>query len=158
MVSIYYRVLSVKSFARMLVVEMFFMGFLSFIIGCFLGSFLSEVLRMLILQFFSKDFQFVFHFSIETMGSTFLYFLFMWILTLWKERRTIMKVNIKELLYEENKNDPVVKHRFIKWMVLLIACICFIFWNHRHKKGHIGYALWRRIASLINRCHIIGYK
>lgn len=124
-----------KVIARMLVVEMFFMGFLSFIIGCFLGSFLSEVLRMLILQFFSKDFQFVFHFSIETMGSTFLYFLFMWILTLWKERRTIMKVNIKELLYEENKNDPVVKHRFIKWMVLLIACICFFFGIIATKKG-----------------------
>lgn len=124
-----------KVIARMLVVEMFFMGFLSFLIGCFLGSFLSEVLRMLILQFFSTNFHFSFHFSIQTIGCTFLYFLFMWILTLWKERRTIMKVNIRELLYEENKNDPAIKHRFMKWMVLLVACICFFFGIIYTKRG-----------------------
>lgn len=124
-----------KVIARMLVVEMFLMGFLSFLLGCFLGSFLSEVLRMLILQFFSTDFQFSLHFSMQTIGFTFLYFLFMWILTLWKEHRTIMNVNIKELLYKENKNDPAIKHRLIKWMVLGMACICFFFGMIYTKRG-----------------------
>lgn len=111
--------------ARMLVVEMMIMGLFSFLIGCILGSFLSEMLRMIISQFFYKNFDFSIQFSFHTLGVTAIYFVLMWILTLWKEHRTIMKVSIRELLYEENKNKVSISRYYLKWIALVIAVFCF---------------------------------
>lgn len=124
-----------KTVAMMLVLEMMFMGFLSFIIGCILGSFLSEIFHMMIVQFFSQNYNFTIHFSINTLLLTFLYFLFMWGVTLWRERKSIMKISIRELLYEESKNDRMMHHRFLKWVTLCIAIITLGFGFYFMKKG-----------------------
>lgn len=114
-----------STIAGMFVLEMFLMGLAGFVIGCLLGTLFSQVLTAIIYHLFEGAYTFVLEISFPAIGLTFLCFLLMWIVTLYKERRTIMKISVHELLYEDRKNDTSRYHQGVSWFMLISACFSF---------------------------------
>lgn len=115
-----------STISRMFVLEMFLMGLVALFAGCILGVFFSEILRAMIVSIFDVAYTFHLSFSFKTLGLTFLYFMMMWIVTLFRERRKIMKVTIHELLYQEEKNEPSLSRTWLSKIAIPFTIILFV--------------------------------
>lgn len=113
-----------RQVANMYVAEMFGMGLLAFFIGVFCGVFLTQIFQAIIVQIFQEEFSFSIDFSFLAFMMSFIYFLIMWVLTLFQQRRRLMKVTIHELLYQDDKNDQLhTRKGVILIIVFLTICL-----------------------------------
>lgn len=112
--------------ANMFVLEMFAMGFVAFLIGSLMGVCFYQILETIIMKAFDKSYYLSIQLSPNTFALSFLYYVMMWILTLVRQRRSIMKVNIHTLLYDDVQNERVKKNRVITSLQVLMFLTCFL--------------------------------
>lgn len=98
-----------REVSRMFLLEQFFMGLSAYCVGCILGMFTFQILLAIIQHIFATTYQFVFSFSIQAAGITFIAFLLIYVCELIKEYRILHKACIHTLLYQELYNESVKK-------------------------------------------------
>lgn len=102
-----------KTVANMFVSEMFIMGFIAFMIGSVMGVGFYQIIEAIIMKTFSAQYHFSLHLSSMTIFLTLIYYVMMWVLTLFRQRRAIMKVKIRSLLYQDDVNESLKKNHHV---------------------------------------------
>lgn len=138
-----------KTIAGMLVLEMFLMGLAGFFIGCLSGVVFSQVLTAIIVHLFEGSYSFSLGFSLPAFGLSFLCFLLMWIVALYKERRRIMNISVRELFYENRKNDTSSYHPWLSWCILALALLSFVLGLYLTRKSVTSLILNENAQTLL---------
>lgn len=138
-----------NTIACMFVLEMFLMGLAGFLIGCLLGAVFSQVLTAIVMNLFEGNYSFTLGFSWSALGWSFLCFLLMWIVTLFRERRRIMNISVHELLYEDRKNETSHHQPWLSWLILVLAFFSFGLGLYLTKKAVTGMILNENTQGLL---------
>lgn len=94
-----------KQIVRMFFIENILLGMVAFLLGIFLGNVVFQGLKAILLSLYEAEFVFDFSFSKQALGYTLLYLIFMYLLALLRNGRTIGKTKIYHLLYSNRKNE-----------------------------------------------------
>lgn len=115
-----------KQVTRMFIVEQICMGVVAFIIGCFLGTFVFQIMHAIIVNSFSIQYQFSFQFSWKAFGLTFLCFLMIYVIELIRESRFLRKKKVYELLYSEKQNEKAKHKKVFTVLYFFLAIVSML--------------------------------
>ena len=114
----------------MFTLENLIIGFLAFIVGIIVGTFLYQIFTSIIMNLFNQIYEVKISFDIKAIGMTALYFFGIFLLVLLNCRRKIKKTKVYDLLYasKKNENNIVKKSKgnifvFIASIILLISAL-----------------------------------
>ena len=119
-----------KDISKMFTLENLIIGFLAFIVGIIVGTFLYQIFTSIIMNLFNQIYEVKISFDIKAIGMTALYFFGIFLLVLLNCRRKIKKTKVYDLLYasKKNENNIVKKSKgnifiFILSIILLISAL-----------------------------------
>lgn len=119
-----------KDISKMFTLENLIIGFLAFIVGIIVGTFLYQIFTSIIMNLFNQIYEVKISFDIKAIGMTALYFFGIFLLVLLNCRRKIKKTKVYDLLYasKKNENNIVKKSKgnifvFIASIILLISAL-----------------------------------
>lgn len=93
--------------AKMFLIENMVIGVVSFVFGILLGTFFFQVFSSVIMTIFDSPYKIRIVISIKATLLTFLYFAFMYILTIFKGSKLVFKMKIYDLIYSNKKNEDI---------------------------------------------------
>lgn len=94
-----------QQIGRMFLMEQMGIGFLTFVIGCLLGTWLYQILTALIMDMFQLPYELEIRFSMKALFLTFVYFMSMYLLESIYGRHQLKKQKIVTLLYARQQNE-----------------------------------------------------
>ena len=97
-----------RQVARLFFLENLVVGGFAFVLGILSGNILFQVLRAVILALFDIPYHFMYSFSVQAAGLTFIYFLLIYSIAQLKGRRRIRSMKIYDLIYFERQNEKAV--------------------------------------------------
>lgn len=119
-----------KDISRMFTLENLIIGFLAFIVGIIVGTFLYQIFTSIIMNLFNQIYEVKISFDIKAIGMTAVYFFGIFLLVLLNCRRKIKKTKVYDLLYasKKNENNIVKKSKgnifvFILSIILLLSAL-----------------------------------
>ena len=119
-----------KDISKMFTLENLIIGFLAFIVGIIVGTFLYQIFTSIIMNLFNQIYEVKISFDIKAIGMTAVYFFGIFLLVLLNCRRKIKKTKVYDLLYasKKNENNIVKKSKgnifvFILSIILLISAL-----------------------------------
>ncbi len=123
-----------RQVARMFFLENVAVGGIALSFGFLLGSFVFQILRAIVLTMFDVSYQFSISFSYRAIVLTAIYFVGIYLLAQFKNRRRIRSMKIYDLIYFERKNENAMiqknglqKKIFVISIVLgMIGTLCLM--------------------------------
>ena len=119
-----------KDISKMFTLENLIIGFLAFIVGIIVGTFLYQIFTSIIMNLFNQIYEVKISFDIKAIGMTAVYFFGIFLLVLLNCRKKIKKTKVYDLLYasKKNENNIVKKSKgnifvFISSIILLISAL-----------------------------------
>lgn len=97
-------------------------GIFAFLVGIPFGVLLSEIIEAILKNIYNVNYMLSFTLSLPTVGLTFLYYILIFIFSLYKNGRWIKRLRLYELLYINNQNErPILndKNHAIKLFILV---------------------------------------
>jgi len=116
-----------KQIVQLYVRENCIIGMLSLVIGWFIGILLSQILEALVTNLYGSLYSLSLGFSLKAAGLTIIYFLLIYIVSLFNNRRRIKKMKLIELLnYEKLNESSFIKYNRTGILIFVIAVLCGI--------------------------------
>ena len=119
----------------MFTLENLIIGFLAFIVGIIVGTFLYQIFTSIIMNLFNQIYEVKISFDIKAIGMTALYFFGIFLLVLLNCRRKIKKTKVYDLLYADKKNENNIinksKGNIVVFIISLILLSVALLINHR---------------------------
>lgn len=119
-----------KDISKMFTLENLIIGFLAFIVGIIVGTFLYQIFTSIIMNLFNQIYEVKISFDIKAIAMTAVYFFGIFLLVLLNCRRKIKKTKVYDLLYasKKNENNIVKKSKgnifvFILSIILLLSAL-----------------------------------
>lgn len=159
-----------RDVSKMFFYENIIFGIISFVLGCFLGSFIFQGLLFVISTFFGEEYKIKADFNLAALILTIVYYFFIQCIVVIRNQRYLQKLKIKDLMNADKVNEQVkVKH--VKRNVILfllsivagvVACskapvivviICMILFIYGFYIGISGI-----MVLLIQKCKRFKYK
>lgn len=109
-----------KSINKMFLLENFLLGIIAFIGSFFVGLLLGNIISAIIMHLFEMPYQINLAISITPISISIIYFLLIYLFTLFRSSRRLKKMKIYDLLYLEKKNEKKL------WKKKKVRTICFI--------------------------------
>ena len=97
-----------RQVARLFFLENLAVGGAALLLGLAAGDLLFQALRAVMLALFGAPYRVSLAFSPPAVGLTLVYFLFIYLFALWKGRRRIRRMKIRELIYLDRRNEEEV--------------------------------------------------
>ncbi|MGC6767500.1 ABC transporter permease [Enterococcus sp. LJL128] len=134
-----------KQVARMFKREHMLLGILTFLLGLIPGYFLHIALINVFFTVFESKYQYTVDINIYTYLLTFAVYFFAYALALLRINRKFKKMEIRDLLYLENNNEPSVKNK----KLFLISFVYIIFFHLVAYTGNVTMqTIWPMLAAL----------
>lgn len=130
-----------KSISRMFLIEQLILGFISLILAFIFGFFLSQIFIAVIMNIFELPYIIKFNITFSAIALTFVYFLLIYIIVLFKSSRRIKKMNIHDLIYFDKVNESSLFKKKIYRNILFIVSIILGIW---------GLIIFNKIFSIEN--------
>lgn len=113
-----------KTVARIFIYENMVFGFLSFVMGVFLGSLFFEGFKYIIMNIFDSPYSFQMKISFKTILTTLIYYSIIYLITILTSSRLLSKMKIYDLLYSSRRNEEInyEKGRVLKFIFSLVLC------------------------------------
>lgn len=127
-----FSIYSLIGFRKKVINRVFFreniiIGIISFIFGVILGLFIQQILFVILYNFIGIDYKFNLNIKIETILLTFAIFFGAYLISLFKNRRKIKKMNILDMMNVEKENENRKNtNKTWKSIFFYIAIIFFI--------------------------------
>lgn len=121
-----YMVLGIsnRAITRLFLAENIIIGGISFLLGMIFGTFLYQVLTMIIMHIFEAVYEVKLVFSVKAFSLTILYIILIYCFSLLRMKRKIGKMKIYDLLHAEKQNEIVfVKHQKGDIILMTIALL-----------------------------------
>ncbi|MGL6199328.1 MAG: ABC transporter permease [Lachnospiraceae bacterium] len=116
-----------KQIVRLYVRENCIIGLLSLVIGWFIGLLLSQLLEALVTNLYGSLYSLSLGFSLKAAGLTIIYFVLIYIVSLFNNRRRIKKMKLIELLnYEKQNESSLIKYNRTGILIFVMATLCGI--------------------------------
>ncbi|SHI94452.1 putative ABC transport system permease protein [Clostridium cavendishii DSM 21758] len=120
-----------KSVALMFFVESLIMGIISIIIGVFIGTLFSQVVKSIIFMTIDKEIVFSFKLYMDTIGITFAFFVAMFCIIGLFNIKYLRKIKLIDMLNAERKSEFQFKRSkkvyIIAFIISILAYITFIY-------------------------------
>ncbi len=102
-----YMILGIKQkqMIKMFLVENIILGVLSLFISFFIGTILSQLMTLIIMNIFQLPYQVSFSLNSKPILLTLFYFILIYLFGLWKAKRKIKKMKLRDLLYLDKTNE-----------------------------------------------------
>lgn len=116
-----------KDISKMFTLENLIIGFLAFIVGIIVGTFLYQIFTSIIMNLFNQIYEVKISFDIKAIGMTAVYFFGIFLLVLLNCRRKIKKTKVYDLLYASKKNENnIVKKSKCNIFVFILSIILLL--------------------------------
>ncbi|MEJ6949646.1 FtsX-like permease family protein [Natronospora cellulosivora (SeqCode)] len=109
-----------KKISRLFLYENILLGFVSFLLGVILGSFIFQILAVVVSSFFGEKYLIAMDFEIKAFLLTVLYYGAIMFIVVIRNNKGLRKMKIYDLLYADKKNE-IIKMKSIKK-----NCVIFI--------------------------------
>lgn len=122
-----YMVLGIenKEIVRLFRRENMFIGACALLGGFITGTFIFQVLTAIVMNLIGHEYKISFEFSIQAILLTVLYFVLIFMLSIFKSSRTIKKLKLYDLLYYDKHNEEsVLTKKWIGVLVFFFSLIC----------------------------------
>lgn len=114
-----------RQVARLFFLENAAVGGIALALGIFLGNFLFQILRAVMLALFKIPYTFSFAFSVRAIGLTLVYFAIIYLFALYKCRRRIRTMKICELIYYDRQNErEVIEKNSLRQKIFILSILC----------------------------------
>lgn len=124
-----YMILGIKKkqIIKLFLLENIILGVFSLIISFFIGIILSQLMTLIIMNIFQLPYQINFSFGSEPILLTLFYFCLIYLFSLWKTRRKIKKMKIRDLLYLDKTNEKKANHiSRLNPIIFIFSLLCGI--------------------------------
>ena len=157
-----------KYINRMFLLENIIIGLVSFIISFFVGILLGNVISAIVMQLFDMPYKINLSINLAPVLLSTLYFVLIYLFTLFRSSRRMKKMKIHDLLYLEKKNEEKIwkkrKNRNILFIFFVILGIlglylcdhAFVISNNPSMLGYLGTSILLLIISIYGITFTLG--
>ena len=157
-----------KYINRMFLLENIIIGLVSFIISFFVGILLGNVISAIVMQLFDMPYKINLSINLAPVLLSTLYFVLIYLFTLFRSSRRMKKIKIHDLLYLEKKNEEKIwkkrKNRNILFIFFAILGIlglylcdhAFVISNNPSMLGYLGTSILLLIISIYGITFTLG--
>ena len=157
-----------KDINRMFLLENLVLGLIAFFISFFLGIVLGNVISAIVMQLFEMPYQINLSITLAPVLLSTIYFILIYLFTLFRSSRRMKKLKIHDLLYLEKKNEEKIwkkkKHRNILFVIFTILGIlglylcdyAFVISNDSSMLGYLGVSILLLIISIYGITFTLG--
>lgn len=157
-----------KYINRMFLLENIIIGLVSFIISFFVGILLGNVISAIVMQLFDMPYKINLSINLAPVLLSTLYFVLIYLFTLFRSSRRMKKMKIHDLLYLEKKNEEKIwkkrKNRNILFIFFAILGIlglylcdhAFVISNNPSMLGYLGTSILLLIISIYGITFTLG--
>ena len=157
-----------KDINRMFLLENLVLGLIAFFISFFLGIILGNVISAIVMQLFEMPYQINLSITLAPVLLSTIYFILIYLFTLFRSSRRMKKLKIHDLLYLEKKNEEKIwkkkKHRNILFVIFTVLGIlglylcdyAFVISNDPSMLGYLGVSILLLIISIYGITFTLG--
>ena len=114
--------ISSRKISKMVMLENIFMGAAAFLAGLLAGTFIYQILSLIIKTFFEVKFSVKEIFSLPAMLLTLLYAVLIYAFSMLRMRRRLKKIKIYDLIYAEKQNETaVISNKKSHWILCAVS-------------------------------------
>ena len=157
-----------KDINRMFLIENIVLGFFAFFISFFFGIVLGNIISAIVMQLFEMPYQINLSITLAPVLLSTLYFILIYLFTLFRSSRRMKKMKIHDLLYLEKKNEEKIwkrkKNRNILFIIFVVLGIlglyfcdyAFVISNDPRMLSYLGISILLLIISLYGITFTLG--
>ena len=157
-----------KDINKMFLSENIVLGLISFVISFFVGTILGNIISAIVMNLFEMPYKIKLSITITPVLLSTLYFILIYLFTLFRSSRRMKKMKIHDLLYLEKKNEEKIwkkkKYRNILFIIFVILGIlglylcdyAFIISNDPSMVSYLGISILLLIISIYGITFTLG--
>ena len=157
-----------KDINKMFLSENIVLGLISFVISFFVGTILGNIISAIVMNLFEMPYKIKLSITLTPVLLSTLYFILIYLFTLFRSSRRMKKMKIHDLLYLEKKNDEKIwkkkKYRNILFIIFVILGIlglylcdyAFIISNDPSMVSYLGISILLLIISIYGITFTLG--
>ena len=157
-----------KDINKMFLSENIVLGLISFIISFFVGTVLGNIISAIVMNLFEMPYKIKLSITLTPVLLSTLYFILIYLFTLFRSSRRMKKMKIHDLLYLEKKNEEKIwkkkKYRNILFIIFVILGIlglylcdyAFIISNDPSMVSYLGISILLLIISIYGITFTLG--
>ena len=157
-----------KDINKMFLSENIVLGLLSFIISFFVGTVLGNIISAIVMNLFEMPYKIKLSITLTPVLLSTVYFILIYLFTLFRSSRRMKKMKIHDLLYLEKKNEEKIwkrkKYRNILFIIFVILGILglylcdhtFVISDDPSMVGYLGISILLLIISIYGITFTLG--
>ena len=157
-----------KDINKMFLSENIVLGLLSFIISFFVGTVLGNIISAIVMNLFEMPYKIKLSITLTPVLLSTVYFILIYLFTLFRSSRRMKKMKIHDLLYLEKKNEEKIwkrkKYRNILFIIFVILGItglylcdhAFVISDDPSMVGYLGISILLLIISIYGITFTLG--
>mgnify|MGYP000475381805 FL=1 len=157
-----------KDINKMFLSENIVLGLISFVISFFVGTILGNIISAIVMNLFEMPYKIKLSITLTPVLLSTLYFILIYLFTLFRSSRRMKKMKIHDLLYLEKKNEEKIwkkkKYRNILFIIFVILGIlglylcdyAFIISNDPSMVSYLGISILLLIISIYGITFTLG--
>ena len=157
-----------KDINKMFLSENIVLGLISFVISFFVGTILGNIISAIVMSLFEMPYKIKLSITLTPVLLSTLYFILIYLFTLFRSSRRMKKMKIHDLLYLEKKNEEKIwkkkKYRNILFIIFVILGIlglylcdyAFIISNDPSMVSYLGISILLLIISIYGITFTLG--
>ena len=157
-----------KDINKMFLSENIVLGLLSFIISFFVGTVLGNIISAIVMNLFEMPYKIKLSITLTPVLLSTVYFILIYLFTLFRSSRRMKKMKIHDLLYLEKKNEEKIwkrkKYRNILFIIFVILGItglylcdhAFVIADDPSMVGYLGISILLLIISIYGITFTLG--
>ena len=157
-----------KDINKMFLSENIVLGLISFVISFFVGTILGNIISAIVMSLFEMPYKIKLSITLTPVLLSTLYFILIYLFTLFRSSRRMKKMKIHNLLYLEKKNEEKIwkkkKYRNILFIIFVILGIlglylcdyAFIISNDPSMVSYLGISILLLIISIYGITFTLG--
>ena len=157
-----------KDINKMFLSENIVLGLISFVISFFVGTVLGNIISAIVMNLFEMPYKIKLSITLTPVLLSTLYFILIYLFTLFRSSRRMKKMKIHDLLYLEKKNEEKIwkkkKYRNILFIIFVILGIlglylcdyAFIISNDPSMVSYLGISILLLIISIYGITFTLG--
>ena len=157
-----------KDINKMFLSENIVLGLLSFIISFFVGTVLGNIISAIVMNLFEMPYKIKLSITLTPVLLSTVYFILIYLFTLFRSSRRMKKMKIHDLLYLEKKNEEKIwkrkKYRNILFIIFVILGIlglylcdhAFVISDDPSMIGYLGISILLLIISIYGITFTLG--
>lgn len=157
-----------KDINKMFLSENIVLGLISFVISFFVGTVLGNIISAVVMNLFEMPYKIKLSITLTPVLLSTLYFILIYLFTLFRSSRRMKKMKIHDLLYLEKKNEEKIwkrkKYRNILFIIFVILGIlglylcdyAFIISNDPSMVSYLGISILLLIISIYGITFTLG--